>query len=231
MPTPAEPSLSLKEACVQAAHEVIAEQGVESLSMRDVARKLAISHQAPYRHFDSRDHLLAEVMRRCFVDFAQHLDARPQTGEPGADLHSMGLAYLAYARHKPLQYRLMFGTPWPTPAQHPEIGQHALHAFNHLRENLRALHGQQPERFAQADRQAMFIWSALHGLASIRQADVMQHLHLAPGVEDALDADALARIGLGLGMPEPLLDCAPSAPIAPPAPAAPAPPRPRKPRP
>ena len=70
------PALSLKEACVQAAREVIAEHGVESLSMRDVARKLNISHQAPYRHFESRDHLLAEIMRRCFADFAQHLDKR-----------------------------------------------------------------------------------------------------------------------------------------------------------
>jgi AcrR family transcriptional regulator len=59
-------TFDLKEACVQAAREVIAEQGVEGLSMRDVARKLGISHQAPYRHFESRDHLLAEIMRRCF---------------------------------------------------------------------------------------------------------------------------------------------------------------------
>jgi len=54
--------LDLKEACVRAAREVIAERGIEALSMRDVARKLGISHQAPYRHFEGRDHLL-EVER------------------------------------------------------------------------------------------------------------------------------------------------------------------------
>lgn len=223
LPPTTEHTLPLKEACVQAAREVIAEQGVESLSMRDVARKLAISHQAPYRHFASRDHLLAEIMRRCFVDFARHLDARPLTGQPEADLQAMGHAYLAYARQKPLEYRLMFGTPWPTPAQHPEIGQHALHAFNRLRENLRAMHGHQPERFAQADRQAMFIWSALHGLASISQANVMEHLALAPGVAPVLETDLLARIGLGLGLAEP---APPPDPTTAPRPL----PRPRKPR-
>ena len=66
--------LELKEACIQAAREVITERGVEGLSMRDVARRLDISHQAPYRHFPSRDHLLAEIMRRCFEDFANFLD-------------------------------------------------------------------------------------------------------------------------------------------------------------
>lgn len=192
---------SLKEACVQAAREVIAEHGVESLSMRDVARKLDISHQAPYRHFESRDHLLAEIMRRCFAEFAQHLDDRPRTGNPAADLESMGHAYLRYARMKPLEYRLMFGTPWPEPAQHPALVRHAVHAFNLLRDSLRALHGGQPEDHAQADRQAMFIWSTLHGMASITQADVMQHLNLAPGVEQALPADMMARIGLGLDLP------------------------------
>lgn len=197
-----DPAPSLKEACVQAAREVIAEQGVERLSMRDVARKLDISHQAPYRHFESRDHLLAEIMRRCFADFAQHLDERPRTGDPQADLESMGHAYLNYARHKPLEYRLMFGTPWPEPAQHPALVQHAVHAFNLLRDSLRAMHGHHPQQHAQADRQAMFIWSTLHGMASITQADVMQHLNLAAGVERALPADMMARIGLALGLPE-----------------------------
>lgn len=193
---------SLKEACVQAAREVIAEHGVESLSMRDVARKLDISHQAPYRHFESRDHLLAEIMRRCFADFAQHLDDRQRTGNPAADLESMGHAYLGYARKKPLEYRLMFGTPWPEPAQHTALVQHAVHAFNLLRDSLRAMHGAQPEDPAQADQQAMFIWSALHGMASITQANVMRHLNLTPGVEQALPADMMVRIGLGLALPE-----------------------------
>jgi AcrR family transcriptional regulator len=199
------PALSLKEACVQAAREVIAEHGVESLSMRDVARKLNISHQAPYRHFESRDHLLAEIMRRCFADFAQHLDKRPLTGKPEADLQAMGHAYLNYARKKPLEYRLMFGTPWPEPAQHPALVQHAVHAFNLLRDSLRAMHGDRPEQHAQADRQAMFIWSTLHGMASITQANVMQHLSLASGVQHALPADLMARIGLGLSLPERVL--------------------------
>jgi AcrR family transcriptional regulator len=197
-----DPGSSLKEACVQAAREVIAEHGVESLSMRDVARKLGISHQAPYRHFESRDHLLAEIMCRCFADFAQSLDERPRTGNPEADLEAMGHAYLNYARKKPLEYRLMFGTPWPEPAQHPALVQHAVLAFNLLRDSLREMHGHRSEQHAQADRQAMFIWSTLHGMASITQANVMRNLNLASGVEHALPADMMARIGLGLNLPE-----------------------------
>ncbi len=201
MTTAREPSLSIKEACVQAAREVIADNGIENLSMRDVARKLGISHQAPYRHFDSRDHLLAEIMRRCFVDFAEHLDQRARSGDAEADLGAMGHAYLDYAQRKPLEYRLMFGTPWPAPAQHPELVRHAVHAFNMLRDSLRSMQGNDEAHHANADRQAMFIWSTLHGMASITQANVMQHLSLASGVESDLRNDMMMRIGLGLQWP------------------------------
>jgi AcrR family transcriptional regulator len=180
--------LDLKEACIQAAREVIAEQGVEGLSLRDVARKLGVSHQAPYRHYPSRDHLLAAIMQRCFEDFATCLDQGAQHHDCDA-LRGMGEAYMRYAAQKPLEYRLMFGTPWPEPAKHPELVRHAVHAFGllrqHLHQQLRTAHmdsRDSPALLAQAELQALFIWSSLHGLASIMQANVMQHLVLSPGV-------------------------------------------------
>ncbi len=174
--------LELKEACIQAAREVIAESGVEGLSMRDVSRKLGISHQAPYRHFPSRDHLLAEIIRRCFEDFAGFLDQRAKA-QSDDELRGMGQAYMAYAARKPLEYRLMFGTPWPEPAAHPELVKHAVYAFDVLRQNLLNKHGKRKEAKKQAELEAMFIWSALHGLATIEHSNVMQHLVLSKGVQ------------------------------------------------
>lgn len=188
-------ALPLKEACVRAAHEVIAEHGVERLSLRDVARRLGVSHQAPYKHFASRDHLLAEVIRRCFEDFAAALDARPRQADPRADLGALGRAYLAYAAAHPLEYRLMFGTPWPEPAQHPALVRDATHALDVLREVLCRVHGAGAGQRATVDRDAMFIWSAMHGLAAITSTPVMEHLALAPGVARATPEHVLAMIG------------------------------------
>lgn len=181
--------LDLKEACIQAAREVIAEQGTEGLSLRDVARKLGVSHQAPYRHYPSRDHLLAAIMQRCFEDFANYLDQASQAHATDA-LLGMGEAYMRYAAQHPLEYRLMFGTPWPEPAAHPELVRHAVHAFDLLRNQLlqqlqqraNAPQSDMLALLAQAELQALFIWSALHGMASIQQSNVLQHLVLTPGV-------------------------------------------------
>lgn len=189
--------LNLKEACIVAAREVIAEQGVEGLSMRDVARKLNISHQAPYRHFPNRDHLLAEIMRRCFVDFAEFLDVHSKAESDG-ELRRMGEAYMDYASSKPLEYRLMFGTPWPDPAAHPELIQYASHAFDLLRQTLLKKLGKGTEAKKQAELQAMFIWSTLHGMATIEQSNVMQHLKLAKSVHSQARAFSMQMIDVAL---------------------------------
>lgn len=175
--------LDLKEACILAARQVIAEHGIEQLSLREVARALGVSHQAPYRHYPSRDHLLAEVMRRCFESFARALDARAHGDDPAADLESLGRQYLGYAAANPLEYRLMFGTPWPEPAEHPDLVRDAVYAFDVLRGVLRRMYGDAAAVRAQVDLHAMFIWSTMHGFASITQGNVMSCLKLAPKAE------------------------------------------------
>ena len=100
------------DACLVAAQEGIAERGIESLSLRDVARKRGVAHQAPHRHYRSRDPLLAEVLRRCFQRFAAQLDARPRFDDPEQDLESLGTQYRKSAHQHPLEYRLMFSTTW-----------------------------------------------------------------------------------------------------------------------
>jgi AcrR family transcriptional regulator len=174
--------LDLKEACIQAARDVISEKGVESWSMRDVARKLEISHQAPYRHFPSRDHLLAEIMKRCFQDFANFLDQSSKSNHMD-ELAGMGEGYMTYAALKPLEYRLMFGTPWPEPASHPDLVKYAVHAFDLLRQNLIKKHQKTSAGRKQAELKALFIWSTLHGLATIEHSNVLQHLVLSKGVQ------------------------------------------------
>jgi AcrR family transcriptional regulator len=183
MRTQTPPKPNLKEACVQAAHEFIAEKGIENLSMRDVARRLEVSHQAPYRHYPSKDHLLAAVIARCFREFASFLDARPNFDNPDDDLTALGQQYVTYAANHPLEYRLMFGTTWPEVAEDSELIQDSLHAFNVLRNVLQRIHGTGKAAKEKIDLDAMFIWSNMHGLVTIAQSNVMQHLLLAPKVE------------------------------------------------
>lgn len=193
---------NLREEIVREAHAIIENEGLERLSMREVARRLGVSHQAPYKHFASREHILAEIIGRAFAAFADHLDRGPRTGTAHADMDQMGKAYLGYALQHPLNYRLMFGTPLPDPAQHPDMMAKARHAFHLLEDAIARLHreaGRVPApQTVQLD--ALYVWATLHGLAGIVKGDTVHTLGLAPDTLSAAPEAVLSRIGGAFGI-------------------------------
>jgi AcrR family transcriptional regulator len=188
----------LRDACVQAARELIAERGIENLSLREVARRLGVSHQAPYKHYPSRDHLLCEVMRRCFRHFAEHLHQRPRFDDVEQDLESLGKQYLAYAREHALEYRLMFGSPWPHSADEAGLLQEARQALDVLRDVLRRKHGHSAAARQRVELDALYIWSTMHGLAGVMGGQVVSRLGHSPKLLDQAVAHAMQRMGQGL---------------------------------
>jgi AcrR family transcriptional regulator len=191
---------ALREDCVREALTLIGEKGLEALSMRDVARRLGVSHQAPYKHFESRDHIVAEIVTTAFGEFAAHLDGRPRSDDAFEDLGNMGLAYLAFAEQHPLKYRLMFGSPLPNPDAHPEMIQRGQHAFSLLEDAIRRVHlsqGREPDR-EQVELDAMFVWSTVHGMATLRQLEPQRKLELCARTNQQMIAHALQSIGHAL---------------------------------
>ena len=77
----------------------------------------------------------------------------------------------------------------------------AVHAFDILRNNLRRRHGKAAGMQARADLDALFIWSALHGMASISQSQAMDNLRLAPGVAAAFRGYLMQKVGIALEVP------------------------------
>ena len=51
----------LKRALLDAALELVRTKGAEAFTLREVARRAGVSHNAPYRHFRDRGELLAAV--------------------------------------------------------------------------------------------------------------------------------------------------------------------------
>lgn len=201
-PEPKAGGLDLREACLAEALVIISTAGVEKLSMREVARRIGVSHQAPYRHFVSRDHVLAEIVRRAFAEFASALRGPAQTENPAADMLAMGFAYVQFALAEPLKYRLMFGGTLPDPVNHPDMMQGARDAFDVLRKSLIRLveaRGQQPDHET-IDREALFAWSSLHGVVSLLRTDAIGTLDLSPSARAEFTAHALQKVGAALGI-------------------------------
>lgn len=189
----ARPQTELREACAIEALKIIQDVGIEDLSLREVARRLGVSHQAPYRHYPSRDHLLAEVVDRCFRDFDAYLAQAGESEDPRADFEAIGRLYLEYARTHPLEYRLMFGARLPNPDEHPRMLEKGCCAFDQLRNCLARLIGQPVEAPA-VTLEAVFAWSAIRGLASIVETEAMARLDIDEAVQRTVSDHVLLRI-------------------------------------
>lgn len=174
------------------------------MSLREVARRLGVSHQAPYKHFASRDHILAEVVARCFDDFARVLEAAHAAAPPGpeAEMRALGEAYFAHAAARPLEYRLMFGTPLPDPHAHPRMMASARHAFDLLRRAMTAM-PVTPAGPPSVNLDALFVWAAIHGLATILHSQTLDTIGLTHNEQAAAATRLLDRIGLALGVAPP----------------------------
>lgn len=96
----------LPNALIAAATAIIAETGAETLSVREVARRAGVSPGAPFRHFPTRDALLAAVAAQAMQRLADAVQARQAAmdDDPLAQIEAIGMAYLAWAHQNPAQF-------------------------------------------------------------------------------------------------------------------------------
>jgi len=97
----------LKEALLERAAVVLRESGSEELSLRDLAKSVGVSPNAPYRHFTDKNHLLAILAAGGFDDLTTRLAAVGSEG-PGKRLRTAADRYFAFAAEHPGLYQLMF---------------------------------------------------------------------------------------------------------------------------
>lgn len=91
----------LRAALLRTAGKMLEREGLASLSLRALARRAGVSHNAPYRHFPDRERLLAALAGEGFELLGNALESRPR--------REMGEAYVEFALAHPQRFRLMFG--------------------------------------------------------------------------------------------------------------------------
>jgi AcrR family transcriptional regulator len=101
----------LRRALVEAATAIVAEDQNWDFSLREVARRAGVSHNAPYRHFPEKLDLLAAVAATGFelLRLAM-IKAAEASRTPDDALIAIGDAYVRFGTENPARYRLMFST-------------------------------------------------------------------------------------------------------------------------
>ena len=161
---------NLREALLQGAVRVIAEVGPAAFTLREVARRAGVSHNAPYRHFRDKDALLAAVAAQGFRELTRVMrEAAGRQSKALDKLKQSGLAYVAFAIRRPEHFTVMFDAP-VRGSKDPEYAQASQESFHTLVTFIRncQLEGQLPP--GNTLERALYAWSLVHGIAKLAVA-------------------------------------------------------------
>jgi AcrR family transcriptional regulator len=146
----------------------IEEVGVQALSIRKVAEAIEYSIPVIYSHFDSKEAILNEFVKKGFNALTQQISkARDAHEKPAEKVMAMALAYWDFAAGNREAYQLMFGLGIPSCSQArsmPEIQAFSEVVKTVLQEAIASGAHSGSDVFLKFQS----YWSILHGIISIR---------------------------------------------------------------
>lgn len=159
----------LRHALIQAGLELLTEGGAVALDLRKVARKVGVSHAAPYRHFADKQALVAAINEEGFRRLAERIrtTVREAPDEAFEQLQAVALAYVHFARENPWLMREMFSGLTVEREAFPDLSAAAKAVFTLYMEVVRR--GQEEGSIIEGDPGALagVLWSLLHGVAML----------------------------------------------------------------
>jgi AcrR family transcriptional regulator len=161
----------LRNTLIQLGTEMLIESGEASLSLRKLAQRAGVSHNAPYQHFADKNAMVAAIAEEGFRMLGEVVDRAddPNLVHPTERLAVVGRAYVAFALAHPSHLQLMFGT-FPN-SNYPSLTQQATQTLERLVGIVQELHAQGQLNAAPPSDAALVLWMTLHGLSAVLIAD------------------------------------------------------------
>jgi AcrR family transcriptional regulator len=169
----------LRGLIVEAARDLLMEQGLSGLSMRSIAERVEYSPGTIYLYFRDKDELLREVVRTGFELLAEVVQAEQAAlgaeADPAQRYGAMGRGYARFAVENPAYFRVMFELPGKPALECPEPGAGGdgglADAVQMIREAV------EEGRFGAVDpeRTALVGWGLIHGLTALFLSGHLTH--------------------------------------------------------
>lgn len=199
---PARPSYhhgNLRQVLLDAGVALVRKVGPKGFTMREVARRAGVSHNAPYRHFRGKDELISAIAGQGFERLNDAMLREAAAGKTGVEcLELCGRAYVSFALRWPGHFTAMFDLA-PLPGEARLAAESGVSpgdkAFQTLVgvvvqcQNEKAFPARDPLAFA------LIAWSVVHGVAKLAVSG-----HLSCTKEDVHDFTGQATAVLIRGL-------------------------------
>src|SRR5215510_6337777 len=157
----------LRQALIEATLQLVVERGAENLTLADACRAAGVTTAAPYRHFQGKQEILAEIASRGFDDLrSRAMAVVAQKGEGTLEtIIALGQSYVAFAVTETAVFRLMFGQEPSLKKAKPVVGT-GQDCFVHVINQV-ALYCKRNKVRGDAQEIALKLWTFVHGAASL----------------------------------------------------------------
>jgi AcrR family transcriptional regulator len=198
---------ALRQALLDATESLLLDNGLESFSLRECARRAGVSHGAPAHHFGDVKGLLTAFASVGFERMVQRMQqgADAAGNDAARRLLAVGQAYIGFALDHPAHFRLMFRRD-RLDGQDPALQQAGAAAAQALAWALSAALAQRGVADDAMQDRCLLAWSAVHGLATLALDADLHALGIEGGTAQQASAAAtrlLERLQPSLLSPAP----------------------------
>lgn len=154
-------------AILEAARDLLADGGLEALSMRAVAARVGVSATAIYNYYDSKNDLVRRVVRLGFERFATYLRDSIQDLPHGSAerLRALGDAYVRFAVENREYFQVIFGAHGEERHDVEDLPDGG--GYDLFRQTIIEAMDAGSIRRADPDLVALYLWTHVHGLVTI----------------------------------------------------------------
>ena len=160
---------NLKNALIQAGVEILAKEGVGSLSLRKVAKQAGVSHAAPYSHFKDKHALIAAISTEGFKQLYSQIKTvfEANQDQPESLLLETTWAYFQFALNETDSFKLMFSSALEKEKEYPNFVAVSHENFAQLVKIVEICQQGGVLKDGPSEIVAVSVWSTVHGFVSL----------------------------------------------------------------
>lgn len=186
---------NLRAELLKAAEKELSEKGLEAFSMRGVAKRAGVSHNAPGHHFADVNALLTALATTGFKRLLATQTARQKHAKssPLNQFIALGLGYVDFATENPAMFRLMFSSSQPDRTD-ADLAAAMASAFLLLSQEAGKLAPSGSSRSDLESKNIMAAWAMVHGLGDLMNSGLLDVMIDSQDHRDELLSDILMRL-------------------------------------
>jgi AcrR family transcriptional regulator len=135
---------SARGAIVDAAWDLVHEEGLAALSLRDLASRAGITTPTVYAYFDSKHAIYDAMFGRAATEFADWMSGPVEASEPAAALAAKAHRFVEFCTSDTARYQLLFQRTIPEFEPSAESYEPAVRALDTARKGLALIGITQP---------------------------------------------------------------------------------------